>query len=304
MIIAITGGNGFIGKMLVDRHLEMGDQVRLLARTPSSERKNVKYFLGDLSIQNYNLAGFLENVDILYHCAGEINNESLMHELHIQGTQRLADAAKGRISRWVQLSSVGVYGLCRSGIVNENSKEQPFGVYESTKNQSDNIVKKSGIPYVILQPSNVFGDEMPNQSLRALLDALRRGIFVFVGKEDEALVNYVHVTDVVDALILCGFSEKALGEVFIVSQSSTVSNMILSLASGIQSEKKILRFPEPFIRFIAAIFGWIPAFPLTSRRVNALTGKCVYNSNKIEKILDFRYSMTLEEGLKLFARKK
>ena len=304
MIVAITGGNGFIGKLLVERHLKLGDQVRLLTRTPSSDRKNVQFFIGDLSNQDYNLAGFLDNVDVLYHCAGEIINESLMYELHIHGTQRLVDAAQGKISRWVQLSSVGVYGLCRSGMVNENSIEQPAGIYEYTKNESDNIVKNSNIPHVILRPSNVFGNEMPNQSLRALLNAVRRGVFIFVGKEEEALVNYIHVTDVVNALILCGFDEKALGEVFIVSQSSTVSNMIASFASGIESDKKILRLPEAFVRFIAAIFGWIPGFPLTSRRVNALTGKCVYNSTSIVKILGFRYAMSLEESLKLFAREK
>ena len=49
MIIAITGGGGFIGSLLVDKHLKQGDQVRLLSRNTQLERKNVQYFFGDLS---------------------------------------------------------------------------------------------------------------------------------------------------------------------------------------------------------------------------------------------------------------
>jgi nucleoside-diphosphate-sugar epimerase len=305
MIIAITGGGGFIGKQLVDRHIQQGDQVRLLSRKPPLvEDINAQYFLGNLSDPDVELSSFLDGVDILYHCAGEISNESLMQELHVNGTQRLVDAAQGKIGRWVQLSSVGVYGACRDGTITEDSKEQPLGVYERTKTESDNIVKNSGIPYVILHPSNVFGNNMPNQSLRSLLHAVRKGLFFFIGKENESLVNYVHVADVVEVLILCGSDDKALGGVFNLSQLTTVERMIASFASEMESNKKILRLPEGIVRVIVDIFGWAPGFPLTPSRVDALTNKCVYNSTKVQKILGFRYSMTLEERFELFAKQK
>jgi len=304
MRIAITGGSGFIGKQLVNRHIQQGDQVRLLSRKPLLEDTSVQYFLGDLSSPNVNLSDFLDGVDILYHCAGEVSNESLMQELHVNGTQRLADAAQGKIGRWVQLSSVGAYGVCRDGTITEDSEERPFGVYERTKTESDKIVIDSGIPYVILRPSNVFGKDMPNQSLRGLLYAVSKGLFFFTGKENESLVNYIHVEDVVEALMRCSSDDKALGEVFNLSQSTTVENMIASFISGMGSDKKIFRLPESVVRVIASIFGWIPKFPLTPSRVDALTGRCVYNSTKVQKILEFKYSMTLEERFVLFVKQK
>jgi len=304
MIIAITGGSGFIGKQLVNRHIQQGDQVRLLSRKPLLGNISVQYFLGDLSNSDVDLSSFVDGVDILYHCAGEINNESLMQELHVSGTQRLVDAAQGKIGRWVQLSSVGAYGVCRTGIITENSKEQPCGIYERTKTESDKIVKNSGISYATLRPSNVFGSDMPNQSLIGLLYAVRKGLFFFTGKENESLVNYIHVGDVVGALMHCGSDDKALGEVFNLSQSTTVENMIASFTSGMASDKKILRFPEGIVRIVAGVFGRIPGFPLTSSRVDALTGRCIYNSTKVQKTLGFRYSMTLEERLELFAKQK
>ena len=300
MIIAITGGSGFIGKLLVKRHIEQGDQVRLLSRKAPLKGVSTQYFFGDLADPGVDLSSFLDNVDILYHCAGEINNESLMRELHVNGTKRLTIAAKGNISRWVQLSSVGVYGSCREGTITEDSKVKPIGVYEETKSESDKIVMNSGIPFVILRPSNVFSDNMPNQSLNALLDSVHKGLFFFIGKENESLVNYIHVSDVVNALICCGSHEKSLGAVFNLSQSTTVEKMITAFAPN----KKILRFPKSIVKVIVAIFGRIPGFPLTYSRFDALTGRCIYNSVKLQKILEFKYSMTLEERFVLFAKKR
>ena len=304
MIIAITGGGGFIGSLLVDKHLKQGDQVRLLSRNTQLERKNVQYFFGDLSNSSVDLSDFVDGVDILYHCAGEVNNKSLMQELHVNGTQRLVDVAQGKIGRWVQLSSVGVYGACRDGTITEDSKEQPFGIYEQTKTESDKIVKNSGIPCAILRPSNVFGIDMPNQSLMGLLRTIQKGLFFYIGKKDKSLVNYVHIADVVEALMRCGSDDKALGEVFNLSQSETVEKMITSFASGIGSDKKILRLPEIVVRVLVSVFGKIPTFPLTSSRVDALTSRCVYDSIKVQKILGFKYSMTLEERFVLFSKQK
>jgi nucleoside-diphosphate-sugar epimerase len=300
MIIAITGGSGFIGKLLVNRHVERGDQVRLLSRKAPLKAVSTQYFFGDLSDPSVDLSGFLDNVDILYHCAGEINDESIMRELHVNGTQRLTSLAKGKIGRWVQLSSVGVYGTCREGTITEDSKVEPFGIYEETKSESDKIVINSGIPFVILRPSNVFSDNMPNQSLNALLSSVRKGLFFFIGKENEFLVNYIHTSDVVNALICCGSHEKSLGEVFNLSQSTSVEKMITAFAPN----KKILRLPKSFVKLVVAIFGRIPGFPLTPSRFNALSGRCIYNSTKLQKILNFKYSMTLEERFVLFAKKK
>ena len=304
MIIAITGGSGFIGKQLVEHHIQQGDQVRLLSRKPPLKDINAQYLLGDLSNPNTELSNFVDGADIFYHCAGEINNESLMRELHVNGTQRLVDAAQGKIGRWVQLSSVGAYGVCRDGIITEDAKDQPFGIYEQTKTTADEIVKNSGMPFVILRPSNVFSNNMPNQSLRGMLHAVRKGLFFFIGKENKYLVNYIHVTDVVNALMCCGSNDKALGEVFNLSQLTTVEKMITSFAFGMGSNKKILRLPEGIVRVVAGIFGYIPRFPLTSSRIDALTGRCIYNSDKVQKILEFKYSMTLEERFVLFAKQK
>ena len=305
MNVGITGATGFIGKALMNECLKRGFDTRVLTRSESKLHvipSSVRVFYGDLTDENYNPSNFLNNLDVLYNCAGEINDESKMYNLHVNGTKKLLNSASGKIGSWVQLSSVGAYGVCREGIITEDSKDQPIGVYEQTKTDADEIVKNSGMPFVILRPSNVFGNNMPNQSLRGLLYAVRKGLFFFIGKKGKSLVNYVHVEDVVNALVHCGSDEQALGEVFNLSQLTTVENMITSFTSEMDSDKKILRLPKGVVRMIVGIFGWMPGFPLTFSRVDALTGRCIYDSTKIQKILGFKYSMTLEEGLKLFSK--
>lgn len=304
MIVAITGGTGFIGQQLLRYYVQKGCEVRILSRKTSKKGDGFDFFYGDLADSRVDLSSFVEKVDILYHCAGEIKNESLMQELHVEGTKRLVDAAKGKILRWVQLSSVGAYGRYHDGVISEDSKEQPFGIYEKTKTQSDMIVIQSGIPYSILRPSIVFGNNMPNQSLFSLIRIINKGLFFFIGKENEYKVNYVHIEDVVNALISCSTEVKALDEIFILSQSTSVEKMIYSIASGLKSDKKIYRLPFYFVRLIMNTFGRLPSFPLTSSRVRALTCRCVYNSNKVEQTLGFKYSMSLEERFRLFAKQK
>jgi nucleoside-diphosphate-sugar epimerase len=303
MIIAITGGSGFIGSLLVDKLLKQGNQVRLLSRKTQLKDVSVQYFLGDLSNPSVDLSDFLDGVDILYHCAGEINNKSLMQELHVNATQRLVDAAQGKIGRWVQLSSVGAYGACRDGVITEDSEEQPFGVYERTKTESDKIVINSGIPFVILRPSNVFGVEMTNQSLFQLISMINKGLFFYLGRKG-ALANYIAVEDVVEALFLCGNRDNALGEIYNLSQTIEIEKMVLSFSLGLGIEGRFLRLPEFPVRVLVKVFTIFSKLPLTTTRIDALTSRCIYKSNKIIEELNFEFKSTLEESFQLIARKK
>jgi nucleoside-diphosphate-sugar epimerase len=303
MIVAITGGTGFIGKELAFRHVQLGDQVRILSRKSPQKNKSVSYFYGDLSNPRINLSSFIQNVDILYHCAGEINNKHLMYELHVNGTRRLVDCAQGKINRWVQLGSVGSYGYQRNGIISEDTEERPLNIYEETKTLSDNVVRESNIPHVILRPSNIFGDAMTNQSLFQLIEMINKGMFFYIGKKG-ASMNYVHVEDVVEAMFLCGKNDLALGNTYNLSQNIKIEKMVLSILEGLAQKRNFLRVPEMPLRFLTNILSFSPHFPLSISRIDALTSRSIYISNKITNELNLEFKSTLEESFKLIAKKR
>jgi nucleoside-diphosphate-sugar epimerase len=303
MKIAITGGTGFIGQSLVKRCVAQGHEVRVLTRDKTHEIETVKVYCGDLNDSSYDLSHFLNDVDILYHCAGVTQDKTLMYSTHVEGTRRLVDASKGRVKLWIQLSSVGAYEKTKQRLISENSIELPKDLYEDTKTQSDEIIRKSELKFVILRPSIVFGKRMKNQSLFQLIKMIEKNIFFYIGKAG-ALMNYVHVDDVVSAMILCSKSKKAQGNIYILSQNVTIEKMVESINICNNVNKKIRRIPKWILQIPAFFLSRIPKFPLTISRINALTSFNYYNSSKIQIELGFKYSEVLEEQIKLLSKKE
>ena len=301
MNVAITGGTGFVGSILTDRLLAEGHEIRVLTRNEEYKKNGVTTFVGDLLDDSVDLDKFVEDADVLYNCCGELTDESKMKPLHVDGTKKLLHASAGTIDRWVQLSSVGVYGRNRSGSVSETSPEFPVGEYERTKAESDHLVESSEIPCVLLRPSIVFGEGMPNQSLHQFVQAIQNGRFFYIGKEGSTL-NYVHVDDVIKAMIMCGLDDRAIGNTFNLSDSIQIEQLVQAVCTG-RTDKKVRRLPELPIRILAALIGWIGVIPLTKSRIDALTGRCVYDSSKIQEQLGFTFESTLEEQFQSFACK-
>lgn len=308
MLVGVTGGSGFIGRRLVSALVSAGHQVRVLTRSSAphalQSRKSVVHYQGDL-ISGSGLEAFIQDVDVLFHCAGELRDVSLMEALHVGGTARLIDAAAGRIRMWVQLSSTGAYGMHRTGWVTEETVAQPVGAYETTKLASDRLVEAAGrrelFPYTILRPSIVFGGGMPNQSLYALTRAIERRIFFFIGKIG-ASANYVHVDNVVDALLLCGFRPEARGLTFNLSDYRTVEQFVGLLAEAVGASIPRLRLPEPPVRAVARLLEPLMFWPLKESRVDALTSFARYSNARIEMVLGYAHRVSMEEGVKDLVR--
>jgi len=307
MKIAITGGTGFIGEKLVLKHLEKGDSVRVLTRKSGKDSglpKEVEIHNGDLNGKSDPLISFVNNSDILYHCAAELNNPKLMHLTHIKGTKKLLDAASGKIGRWVQLSSVGVYGSHRKGIIDETIKINPVGEYEVTKAGSDEIIMDAGlknkIEYSILRPSNIFGPTMKNRSLFQLIKMIDRQLFFFVGRPG-ASANYIHVDNVVDALIKCGKKKASLNQIFNISDYMVMEDFIAIIANKLNKKEPNFRLPENIVRLtagLAAILSRVFAkIPLTPARVDALTLRSSYSIERITNKLGYSHGKTMEQGL-------
>lgn len=307
MLVAVTGGTGFIGKHLIKRHLAFGDQVRYLTRNhESNELNGASAYIGNLNSSVEHLQQFLDGVEVLYHCAAELRDEAEMHNTNVLGTANLLAAARDKICRWVQLSSTGVYGKVLNTIVSEDSTLRPDNVYEKSKSTSDLLVldaiKNQSLQGVILRPSVVYGTDMPNQSLFQLIKMIDRNMFFFVGKEG-AIVNYVHVDNVVDALVLCATSPLAVNDsIYIVSDHCTVEELVKIIAVALDKIMPKKRLPESVVRAVVSFSSILPSFPLNSSRVDALTNRTVYVTNHIQSELGFKRSISMEMGISELTR--
>lgn len=304
MRVGITGGTGFIGKTLVLGHLAAGDTVRLLSRRSIYNMAlpdSVQVFHGDLTGPAEFLIPFVDGVDVLYHCAGEIKDQTKMYSVNVKGTKNLCFAASQRVGHWVQLSSVGAYGPHASGVLTEKTPLNPIGIYETTKTKSDQIVinaaRDNAFTYSILRPSNVFGSTMTNQSLFQMIAMIDKGLFFFIGKPG-ASASYIHVDNVVEGLVRCGTMAAARGRIYNLSDYRTIEEFVKTIASELYKPLPRLRWPEMPVRWMARLCGRLPHFPLTEGRVKGLTSRAVYSIERIQEELGYVHQFPMEDGLR------
>jgi len=294
--VAITGGTGFIGRVLADAHLQRGDRVRVLTRRPGAHPEGTVAFEGDLAA-NVPKA-FTDGADIVYHLAAELEDRSRMRAVNVLGTAMLLDTAMGRCGRWVQLSSVGVYGPPEGGSnITESTKPRPASPYERSKLDCDLAVEHactlSGCAWGILRPSNVVGAAMKNQSAFNLVRSVLSGRFVYVGSRN-SIATYVHVEDVVRALI--AMSSALSGSIINLSSDCTWVELVEGVCMRACRKPPSVRLPEWLARGTAVTLGRLPGFPLTPSRVNALVRRGGYPSVAELQLEGFRFIRPMPAG--------
>jgi nucleoside-diphosphate-sugar epimerase len=303
MKIAITGASGFIGKLLVEKHLTVGDEIHFLSRKNNSIfplNDKIYHHIGDLS-SSENLKDFLKGVDILYHCAAEIGDESKMNETNVFGTKNLLDAAKNNVVHWVQLSSVGVYGPIYEGVITEDHKYNPVYKYEKTKLQSDILLMERAsncnISFTIIRPSNVFGRSMKSQSLFQLIRTVDRRMFFFIGREG-ASANYLPVENLIESLYLAATHPNAKNQVYNISNWVSIETFISYISEVLRKPKPKRRISKVLLMRLGKITSLFWKSQLTLSRIEALSNRAIYSNQKIETELGYKPVITAKEAVK------
>jgi nucleoside-diphosphate-sugar epimerase len=313
--IAISGGTGFIGKKLVLHHLKVGDEVRYLTRKDNQPITGASAIIGDLNSIDDQLMPLFSNSDVFYHCAGELKSESLMHSTHVQGTINLLHVIEKTHSlnkknfHWIQLSSCGAYGQASSPPsiprnVDENSQDNPSGEYEQTKTEADKLIisfagQHDWFKYTIIRPTNVFGFGMRSTAIKRMAQMVKKRFFFYIGNKN-SIANFVHVDDVVKAMVLSINQSKAYNQTFIVSNDCKFSDMVDTIASTLQIQKPNWIVNEFLLRNLVNLVGkWIK-LPISSTQIDVMTRQTYYSNQKIRNTLDWLPSTSVLVQLKQY----
>jgi len=287
MKIAITGGTGFIGRRLIKSLSLFDHSINALSRRIISadiSNSNVIWLQGELSDRTA-LEKLVSGCSVVVNCAGETTNSDNFTSINYECAKLLYDVCKEEgIEKFVQLSSTGVYGRKSDGIINESSDLLPVNLYEESKTNADRwLLKQSGPKVSILRPTNVYGTDMPNNSLRQLVAALERGIFFFIGGRD-AVTSYIHVDNVVSAIVTVVESNKNINsnEAYNISDDILLDEFISIVSSAIGISCPRLRVPKmPLVLFLLLVEKVVPfKLPLTLSRVHYLTKTSTYSVGK------------------------
>ena len=199
--VLITGVNGFVGSHLAERLLKENiDVVGLCRRSDEMqwlEEKGLKIVKGDILSCN-DIYDKIDGCDIIIHTAGWSGGKSVSNELawktNVVGTANMLELAKEKgIKKFIYISSVAVYGMNNSLIIDETSSTPTINeLYTDSKIASENLIKTSGLPYVIIRPGCIYGPRGEGWTI-AVINQIKSG-FKLLGK-DAGLINLVFINN-------------------------------------------------------------------------------------------------------------
>ncbi|WP_038246560.1 NAD-dependent epimerase/dehydratase family protein [Ghiorsea bivora] len=291
-IACITGASGMIGLHITQRLLKMGYLVRVLTRNTAFVLESVECFKGSLSEANI-LEKMLQDADVVFHCAAEINDETKMFDVNVKGTHILLEAMKAvsTIQYFCYLSSAGVVGPTSDLIVDEETICEPNNAYERSKFEAEQLVLNADLAMnvCVLRPANVFDVHKPGVLSYAQNHSLKDKLSVFMKGYEGA--HLVHAKDVAEAGLY--FMDKRLmkPEVFFVSYDDDTRNTVLGVYNLCCSMQGNLG-----AKILFALPNMISHFVRQCKQGKSLHGRVRFSEKKLRSA-GFMFSLGLEKAI-------
>lgn len=302
--IVVVGGAGFAGRCLV-AGLSAQDGVTIRALVHNSIPPEWAGKNGVIPVNGDLLSP--ETLPALCTPGSTVVNLAYLRggtrEQNLAAVDNLLEAClKAKIKRFIQCSTVSVFGRATGDAVTEASECRPLTEYEKTKLDIEKAVlrkSRDAFEAVILRPSAIFGPGGKN--LLKMASELKAGNGVvsylksclYSGRR----MNLVSVYNVAAAIEFFIRTEKPVdGEVFIVSDDDSAANNYTSVEEHLRRGFGLGTSP-------------VPPLPAPVPAVKALlfaAGKSNFNPRLVyspQKLLDFGFKkrVSLEEGLTEFA---
>lgn len=296
MNIAIAGGTGFIGKVIIKMLTERNHHVVVLTR-PGSALKVARFSGTETRYIYYDTPSQVEKS--LEDCQAIINLVGIIREtkntpfeyVHNLIPSRLAVAAqKIGIKRLIQMSALGV----DSGLDTD---------YMLTKKQGENVIKKTaGMEWTIFRPSVVFGaNDMFVNMLARMIKLLP--VVPVIGDGTYHL-QPVSVVNVAEGFVKSLQMPQAIGKTYNIAGPDKFSyNELLDIIGKALGKKRVRKFHQPlgWVKMMAKIFGRFQSFPITTDQVKMLLAGNVTDDDSFFKEFDIS-PINFYEGIRDFIK--
>ena len=295
--LIVTGGNGFIGKNLVDK-LRKKFEIIIVDKKVIKKKNN---FFGDISKFSSLKKIKIKNIYAIIHLAGQPSGPLSSKDpefdarLNILGTINVINwASQLKVKKLIFSSTFTVYGDPKrsSGEMIESDICNPKSMYAISKKTAETYVqaicKKENIDWVILRLFNVYG---PGQNINQkdhgivgiFINLIKNNNIVKITGSLDRFKDLVYIDDVVDA--------------FIKSLNPRPCNQILNIGSNKKTSINKL------IREINKIFFKNKKIKIVVK--DAPHGEIMgayANIKKAKNLINYKPRTSLSSGLKKFKK--
>jgi UDP-glucose 4-epimerase len=306
--VLVTGGLGFMGFNLVRALQAANAHLSVLSRSWPPRPETVEalggltFFKGDIrdpALVDEAVAG----CDLIFHLAGKsgpvASNASPLDDLDVnsRGMLTLMESCR-RANAGVKIifpSSRLVYGANTEMPVAETAPTAPLSVYGIHKRAAEEYLllyqRLHGLRATILRITNPYGPfQRPEQNRYGIVnwfihEAMHDRPLPVYGKGDQ-LRDYIHIDDVVGAMLTAGAAPEADGKIFNVGSGHGVS---------------FLEMAEHIVR--ASGRGHVEHIEWPADAALVETGDFVADTSLIAKSLGWKARIPLESGIEDVVRR-
>lgn len=283
-MILIAGGTGFVGRAVARELTGDGERVAVLTRNAAGAKAKydlqADYREGDVRdpgtlrvamdgvkavIAMQQFAGFpMEN-------AGKGRT---FEEVDGRGTENLVAAAKqAGVERFIYLSGAGAA---------PDAKYHWFRI----KWRAEEAVRNSGMTYVILRPSWIYGPD--DVALNRFLNMSRFLPFVpLIGNPNKQEVQPAFIDDVAKIVAKCVSNASADNMTFEIGGPEVLTmSEVTRIALEVAGRKRfVLAAPSPLMKIVATFAKFLPGPPLTPDGIDFITQDALGDPTEVEKAL-------------------
>jgi UDP-glucose 4-epimerase len=240
--ILVTGGAGFIGSHLCKKLSSSNRELVVYDNLSSGKVENVKHLpsvrfvRGD--ILDLKKLHSQDKTDLIYHLAAQVvvpysmENPIIDFETNARGTLNVLEKARRDDARLIFASTAAVYGNPAELPTSEGYGFHPFSCYGLSKvvgeQYCEMYTKQYGLDITIMRFANVYGSGchgVINDFFDKIYKNPKNLEIIGTGLQSR---DFVHVYDLVDALILSTIGEKAIGQTYNLGYGQTTK--IIDLA--------------------------------------------------------------------------
>jgi len=299
--VLVIGGAGFLGSHIVDQltqesvrdivvldNFVRGTRANLSAAVRDTRVRVVEGSVTDLQA----LREAIRDVDYVFHLAALwlyecVHQPRAALEVNVGGTYNVIEAAQqAGVRKLVYSSSASVYG---DAVFIPMTEEHPFNnrtMYGATKIAGEQFFRafyeQHHLDYVGLRYMNIYGPRMDDKGayvsvIMKVLDRIERGLPPIIFGDGSQSYDFIHVHDVARANILA-LKSDATDELFNVGTGTKTSiNELVHLLLQVTGAKVQPEYHPQEQMFVTHRVG---------------------STEKAEKMVGFRATVSLEEGLR------